>query len=438
MKTKLMSLLLLCAGIISFVTSCSEDSKMEEPKAIFTIDVTGDLVFEATKGTKELTYTTNQKMITFSDVPEWCHVSVEEKGIVISVDANTEGTERSATIVIIAGELKTPLKIIQKAEFVDPDAKVFTRDSVYFAYTGTVEGEEELVKVLIDETISSASIPPIKRNIFSVKYAQGGKELLFSANSNNGVMDECYATVTLSNGKEYKIKLFLDFKKRAYGDVIEVGGNKGIVYKVNADGSGYAISIKEWRSGEKYKFKNTDGTVAIYGGDYPKWISHGYISDEIGSRYFKTTEDNGTANMDLWRAYHNELKANPPAEWSVGHASFWPSMHDLIAFRWCEELNTTGNPDWFLPSVEELKTFSNIYRDNDEEFNKLLVENGGVAIGNSEYWSSTEVLTGKNPQTGKEQSQNAKYVNLSEGVSKDDYKNKPTGHAVRAIVKFGK
>jgi len=59
----------------------------------------------------------------------------------------------------------------------------------------------------------------------------------------------------------------------------------------------------------------------------------------------------------------------------------------LTAAEWCSNLNSGGFTDWFLPSKDELIELIN----NKSIINSALTSQGGTAINNIIYWSSSEI-----------------------------------------------
>ena len=56
----------------------------------------------------------------------------------------------------------------------------------------------------------------------------------------------------------------------------------------------------------------------------------------------------------------------------------------------CDNLNSNGFADWYLPSIGELEEIAN----NIAVINAALEENGGTSIALETYWSSTELNFG--------------------------------------------
>ena len=111
------------------------------------------------------------------------------------------------------------------------------------------------------------------------------------------------------------------------GDIIEIGGVKAIVFRLDEDGHGTAMTVKAFR-GEKSPF-SSDAKV-------------------VSSLHMDSLVD-GKANMqevfDYAAAHHVDLSRFP-------------------AFAWCRRLGE----GWYIPAEEQLKQFINFWLGNEQEF----------------------------------------------------------------------
>ena len=168
------------------------------------------------------------------------------------------------------------------------------------------------------------------------------------------------------------------------GDYYNDGKKEGVVFEVSADGKhGKIVSMTQ--SGKKLQ-----------------WSSDKYEQERrIG------------AHSIIDGAY-NMSKVKTIAGWQTKYP----------AFKWCADLGE----GWYLPAIEELKTFTQ----NDsihDAVNRTLVAKGGTRLYNrgeaAWYWSSTEDTNHFW----------AWYVIMSNGLT--SYTNKPSNYYVRAVATFG-
>ena len=110
----------------------------------------------------------------------------------------------------------------------------------------------------------------------------------------------------------------------------------------------------------------------------------------------------------------------------VMEISGWRSKYP--AFLWCADLGD----DWYLPSIEELKTFV-LNEAVNEAINATLVSKGGESVYNKEsknkwYWSSTETDRKYYGQYF------VRLINVSERQIRGSRKS--NGNTVRAVATF--
>lgn len=111
------------------------------------------------------------------------------------------------------------------------------------------------------------------------------------------------------------------------GDVIDVNGVKALVFHIDDDGHGKAISVKALR------------------GKKNAWCTNAKLLKTMGAML----DPNGKSNTDSIYDYI----------YSSGL-----SIVQFPAFEWCKNLG----PGWYLPSKEDLEMFVNYYLGNEQEF----------------------------------------------------------------------
>lgn len=153
------------------------------------------------------------------------------------------------------------------------------------------------------------------------------------------------------------------------GDIIEIDGNKAIVFFVNDEGNhGIAMSVKAFR-----------------GVDNP-WCQNNRYTKEL---YGVSSEDDGEKNTRKVINYAT----------NKGILSVFP------VFEWCHRLGD----NWYVPSLKELEGFVNFWLGNEEvlnwdddeeieitnkpfykKINEKILEAGGIPFINGVYTSTVD------------------------------------------------
>jgi len=147
------------------------------------------------------------------------------------------------------------------------------------------------------------------------------------------------------------------------GDIIDINGVKALVFQVDAEGHGTAMTVKALR------------------GKKNAWCTNAKLLKNLGA----TSSPDGMQNTKTVYDYIN----------SSGF-----SVSQFPAFEWCQKLGS----GWYIPSREEMEVFVNYYLGNEQEFdweseeefdidsqavtpkeiNEKLIEAGGVPfLGNA-------------------------------------------------------
>lgn len=426
MKTTILILKSLLLLSITCWYGCSDSEDTTTPAGVLELGIKGDLHFAGTETEKIVTLTTNQSNVTIMSDMDWCRGERVENNIKVVVDPNNEGVERQARLTITSVDdksLKTVLNVIQSAEEMTT-ASVFGTDSIYFPYKGL----KEILTLKLETTIVSATIPGAFEKYF--KISNDTKTVTIQAVENTTLFAQ-NTTMQVKLGNDFiaKIKLCLGTKTYQIGDILDVNGEKGVIYEMNKDGSGKAISVKEWSG--KSDLGLPHGSNG-WNGCYPCWMEDNANYD----RYFGMTKNDGQANMNIWREYNNTIK-NDETWTNTAHEYYYPHYKDLAPFFWCDQLNKEGAQDWYLPSVDELVAFFQVFDGQRDLFNEMCTNNGGIAFSSSlKYQTSSEGF--KTEIENPERCDDAYYVEFVAGSANLTLKKEKPGMAVRAIIQFGK
>lgn len=117
---------------------------------------------------------------------------------------------------------------------------------------------------------------------------------------------------------------FYDVKK---GDIIEINGEKAMVFSTKGDGHGSAISIKTLR------------------GKKNVWCENKKLINSIKT----DSKSDGQANTKAVYEYCE---------------SYNVSLSQFPAFAWCKSLGD----GWYIPSIKEMEEFVNFWLGNEQEF----------------------------------------------------------------------
>lgn len=117
------------------------------------------------------------------------------------------------------------------------------------------------------------------------------------------------------------------FENVKRGDIIDINGTKAIVFSVNSEGHGSAMSIAALRGKKK------------------AWC----INKKTAKKVSTYSESDGMANT---LAVYDFAKANGV------------DLSEFPAFEWCHSLGE----GWYIPSVKQLEVFVNYILGNDQEF----------------------------------------------------------------------
>ena len=146
------------------------------------------------------------------------------------------------------------------------------------------------------------------------------------------------------------------------GDLYHVNGVLGVVYKVSNGGR--------------------NGMIVSYRDTLTSWSTEHEVTG--------TTADDGRRNMNI-----------------IKQRTLWEFRYP--PFKWCDDMNTGGTVNWYLPSIEEMKDLyagfcglsaypgvendaPTVYKTFRDKFNAPLVRYGGNNIVETDsYWSSSEV-----------------------------------------------
>ena len=108
----------LIGMILSFVVGCAENDGFEQPQLSVSEK---DMVFSNQIGEKIITVTTNCKNWMVTTPKSWVHLQQNGNEIVVQVDANTTGVERSSYILVDGGLAVEKIKVKQSAADISLD-----------------------------------------------------------------------------------------------------------------------------------------------------------------------------------------------------------------------------------------------------------------------------------------------------------------------------
>ncbi len=117
------------------------------------------------------------------------------------------------------------------------------------------------------------------------------------------------------------------FENARKGDIIDINGVKAIVFSIDGEGHGSAMSITALR------------------GQKEAWCSDRKAANKVATY----SETDGMANT---QAVYDYVQANGM------------SLSEFPAFEWCHSLGE----GWYIPSVKQMETFVNFILGNDQEF----------------------------------------------------------------------
>lgn len=364
------------------------------------------------------------------DDVNWLNPSKTKNGLKFLVVPNNTLKERSSTIIIKAGSGENAVeKELNITQLLVNDLRLinFDKEFVNFDYVGGIQK----IAVRGNSKLTGALVPEEYRKYFSV--VATGSIVTIVAKENKTMNPIDTEIHVFAGNKKGSIKVKLDFKKKELYEVIQVDYKKAIVFHVNDDGSGKAVSVEEFSNNDIWNM-NISGWKDINGNKIYGAVScYGY-----GGKipYLKSTKNNGQKNMNLWREYHHKLmEEKRPPNIDPNHKPFAPALNDSPAYLWCEYRNSDRKTDWYLrnvsskkwylPSIDELKLLADLYQKNPDKLNSILRENNGVTMGN-EIWSSTDT-----------ESNSVYYIDMIEGVTKLTASHN-SRKGVRAIIEFEK
>lgn len=251
-------------------------------------------------------------------------VTVKE-GVVTAVGVGV--AEVSASTLVLGKEFSASCKVSVSAPAVwvlPVKASVSVGASVQFESTVTPGIESEVVWSSSDEKIATVSPEGLVTGV-----SEGDAKITASIEVlGKSFSSSAELTVTPAK-KTYKL-----------GDVIEVGGTKGVVFQVSENGeSGKAVSLT--RSGDIL------------------WATHPFNTGAY-------SETDGKFNTD--KITKVGLSYHPAAKWCVDYGE-----------------------GWYFPAIQEGQDFMDVM----DKINPAIKANGGQEISEDDYyWSSTEVEEG--------------------------------------------
>ncbi len=130
---RLATLLLLFVGLASCVPSSDVDD-VSNPFADTKFD---DVVIGATGGDRTISVPISRDWTYFCNAEgDWIKLSRKDGELILTIDANTQGQERSAAIIVFSGKHQTRFNVVQgAADFV----MLFSTDEVEFASTANLK-----------------------------------------------------------------------------------------------------------------------------------------------------------------------------------------------------------------------------------------------------------------------------------------------------------
>ncbi len=118
------------------------------------------------------------------------------------------------------------------------------------------------------------------------------------------------------------------FENAHKGDIIDINGVKAIVFSIDGEGHGSAMTVKALR------------------GQKEAWCSDRKAANKVATY----SETDGMANT---QAVYDYVQQNGM------------SLSEFPAFEWCHSLGE----GWYIPSVKQLEEFVNFILGNDQELN---------------------------------------------------------------------
>jgi hypothetical protein len=230
------------------------------------------------------------------------------------------------------------------------------------------------------------------------------------------LIDQHYLDSELYSIEEMVVQVLADTLQQDVRPLAELQRKKNDEVSMSPN----TVSVKTYKVGDYYNENGKEGVVFEVTADG----RHGKIVSMIQSAVnLKWSSDDKSLRQLIGADSEKDGAYNMS---KVMEISGWRSKYP--AFLWCADLGD----DWYLPSIEELKTFV-LNEAVNEAINATLVSKGGESVYNKEsknkwYWSSTETDRKYYGQYF------VRLINVSERQIRGSRKS--NGNTVRAVATF--